>query len=187
MNLEDRVKTLELELKVLKNEIQVTMLEIQEQVLLRYHPALRAGGEDAGRRGREGANRGSEALFQGQNGTAGDGEVVVQEVIQTAPAANAQVNRANFTDLVEWVSRSAEEIGVDRTNRVLEIYTDGGYLTAGQKEILMQLMALSDEDSEPERVSIKEMLNVLLELNKLLGYEGDVSETLSLIQEQSVG
>ncbi len=40
--LEQRVKTLEYELKILKNEIQKTLLEIQEQVLVHYYPTLRA-------------------------------------------------------------------------------------------------------------------------------------------------
>jgi hypothetical protein len=40
--LEQRVKTLEYELKILKNEIQKTLLEIQEQILVHYYPTLRA-------------------------------------------------------------------------------------------------------------------------------------------------
>lgn len=41
MELEQRVKTLEDELKLLKNEVQRTLLDIQEQVLIHYYPALR--------------------------------------------------------------------------------------------------------------------------------------------------
>lgn len=42
MSLEDRVETLEHELKILKNEIESTLLEIQNQVLVHYYPAFRA-------------------------------------------------------------------------------------------------------------------------------------------------
>ena len=42
MELEQRVKTLEYEMKILKNEVQRTLLDIQEQVLVHYYPALRA-------------------------------------------------------------------------------------------------------------------------------------------------
>jgi len=42
VELEQRVKTLEYELKILKNEIQRTLLDIQEQVLIHYYPALRS-------------------------------------------------------------------------------------------------------------------------------------------------
>jgi len=42
MELEDRVKTLEDELKILKNQIQSTLLDIEEQVLIHYYPTLRA-------------------------------------------------------------------------------------------------------------------------------------------------
>lgn len=41
MELEQRVKTLEYEIKILKNEIQRTLLDIHEQVLIHYYPSLR--------------------------------------------------------------------------------------------------------------------------------------------------
>ncbi len=41
MELEQRVKTLEYEIKILKNEVQRTLLDIQEQVLIHYYPTLR--------------------------------------------------------------------------------------------------------------------------------------------------
>ncbi len=47
MELEQRVKTLEYEMKILKNEIQRTLLDIQEQILVHYYPALRADGTEA--------------------------------------------------------------------------------------------------------------------------------------------
>lgn len=43
MTLEQKVKTLEYEMKILKNEIQQTLLDIQEQLLLHYYPSLRTG------------------------------------------------------------------------------------------------------------------------------------------------
>jgi hypothetical protein len=41
MSLENRVKTLEFEMKILKNEVQQMLLDIQEQLLLHYYPFLR--------------------------------------------------------------------------------------------------------------------------------------------------
>ncbi len=41
MELEQRVKALEYEMKILKNEIQKTLLGIQEQILIHYYPSLR--------------------------------------------------------------------------------------------------------------------------------------------------
>jgi hypothetical protein len=41
MELEQRVKALEYEIKILKNEIQRTLLDIHEQVLVHYYPTLR--------------------------------------------------------------------------------------------------------------------------------------------------
>jgi hypothetical protein len=43
--LEQRVKTLEYEIKILKNEVQRTLLDIQEQILVHYYPTLRADNE----------------------------------------------------------------------------------------------------------------------------------------------
>jgi hypothetical protein len=42
VELEQRVKTLEYEIKILKNEVQRTLLEIQEQILIHYYPDLRS-------------------------------------------------------------------------------------------------------------------------------------------------
>ena len=42
MELDQRVKALEYEIKILKNEIQRTLLDIQEQVLIHYYPTLRS-------------------------------------------------------------------------------------------------------------------------------------------------
>ncbi|MBI5654013.1 MAG: hypothetical protein HZC40_26730 [Chloroflexi bacterium] len=42
MELEQRVKSLEYEVKMLKNEMQRILLEIQEQILVHYYPSLRA-------------------------------------------------------------------------------------------------------------------------------------------------
>jgi hypothetical protein len=42
MELDQRVKSLEYEVKILKNELQRTLLEIQEQILIHYYPSLRA-------------------------------------------------------------------------------------------------------------------------------------------------
>ncbi len=41
MELEQRVKALEYEMKILKNEVQRTLLDIQEQILVHYYPQLR--------------------------------------------------------------------------------------------------------------------------------------------------
>lgn len=45
MDIEQRVKSLEQEMKILKNQVQKTLLDIQEQILVHYHPALRTEDE----------------------------------------------------------------------------------------------------------------------------------------------
>jgi hypothetical protein len=42
VELEQRVKALEYDMKILKNEIQRTLLEVQEQILVHYYPDLRS-------------------------------------------------------------------------------------------------------------------------------------------------
>ena len=42
MDLEQRVRTLEYEVKILKQDMQRILLEIQEQVLVHYYPSLRS-------------------------------------------------------------------------------------------------------------------------------------------------
>ena len=52
MDLEQRIKKLEDELKILKNQIQTTLLEIQSEVMSHYYPYLRAD-EEGQQEGRE--------------------------------------------------------------------------------------------------------------------------------------
>jgi hypothetical protein len=63
MDLEQRVKALEYEIKILKNEIQRTLLDIQEQILIHYYPALRS--EETGPS--DGTVQAMEAVRQKQN------------------------------------------------------------------------------------------------------------------------
>ncbi len=67
MDLEQRVKALEYEIKILKNEIQRTLLDIQEQILVHYYPALRS--EEAGPS--DGTIQAMEAVRAKQTGTGG--------------------------------------------------------------------------------------------------------------------
>ena len=75
MDLEQRVKTLEYEMKILKADVQRTLLDIQEQVLVHYYPALRTEEEKPS----EGTIQAIEALRSKQTRSTGP----------TAPIAEA--------------------------------------------------------------------------------------------------
>ena len=75
----------------------------------------------------------------------------------------------SFTELAGWVTDTVERIGEERTRETIEMYAKGEYLTPEAKDNLFQFISLSNEENPPEKVEMKEVLDVMLELDKLLG------------------
>lgn len=180
MALEDRVKALEQEMKVLKNEIQSTLLDIQEQVLIHRYPSLRA--EES--LPPEGVMRSLESTSEERKGK--PKEALTSPEGQLSSRSKKGVPRPPFAELVGWVSDSVERIGGQRTREAIEIYANGGYLAPEVRDILLQFISLSDEEDAPEKVEMKEVRDILLKLNKVLGHE-TVEVAPSPIEEETLG
>lgn len=194
MELEDRVKALELELKVLKNEIQNTLLDIREQVLALYHPSLTA--TETTRVDVEPPRAGSVVATQSPAAASEDGSdsedrdlfdrSVAAEIAppsqqeRTAPRPAPAGDNTVLAKLAEWTSRTMKRIGGEQTGKLIQIYARGGYLTSEITGLLQQLILLSDEEDSTEDVDIKDLLDALLELNQVLGLEDDLAGVLSL-------
>jgi hypothetical protein len=195
MQLEDRVKVLEDEIKILKNEIQSTLLDIQEQVLIHYYPSLRAEGASPSEdtieslqpilsERRKGESETSappmtresslEGIMHSLESISEERKEVPENALtppEEQPSSRAEkVGRPPFTELAGWVSDSVERIGRERTREAIEIYARGGYLAPEVKDILLQLISLSDEEGPPEKVGMEEMLDIFVKLDKVLGY-----------------
>ncbi len=208
--LEQRVRSLEYEIKILKNEIQRTLLDIQEQILLHYYPSLRA--EESAPA--EGAIQSLESLREKRqqpggapnlpevNGASGPRTVrqVTLEDVKAAQAATpvspemeasaqpgGQDDQARIMALSGWVSSTAQKMGGERTAQLIQVCTSKGILAPALEGSLLRLTGLITGDNVPEQVAVNEILSALMKLNNLLGREASVEEALSIIEEANLG
>jgi len=203
--LEQRVKSLEYEMKIMKNEMQRTLLDIQEQVLVHYYPSLRA--EDEGPS--EGIRQSLESI-RGKRQTTGEAPnppeaqpevkmVSLEDVKagqeETPGSLEGEVSspseggedQSRIMELSGWVSNTAQKIGGERTGRLIQACTNKGIIAPDIEGSLLRLTGLISVDNAPEQVAINEILGALLKLNKLLGRGSDIEEALSIIEEANLG
>jgi len=198
VELEQRVKALEYEMKILKNEIQKTLLEIQEQVLIHYYPSLRSEEMSPS----ESALQAVEAIRAKQSGQPAANPPAARKVTldeirahgigaasaeSTAVAqAGGKMDPATMTKLSHWVSESAAKLGGERTGRLVTAYSAKGALSSEAKEALLRL-ASGNQGSIPGQVSPNEELGAILKLDELLGRVVNKEEALLLIEEANRG
>lgn len=185
MDMEQRVKTLEQEMKVLKNQIQKTLLDIQEQVLLQYHPALRA--EDGPVMENEPVVSPVKVirLSPENDFQAAESQAVNMPVPQAAttaapvpaaisapaaiptPAATPSTE-ARFEELANWVGDCVGKIGVARTRKLLELRAATGSVPPHVYDMLQQIITLYEAD---EGLEVTETAVLFQQLNHLLTTE----------------
>ncbi len=193
MQLEQRVKTLEYEMKILKSEVQRTLLDIQEQVLIHYYPSLRA--EEA--LPSDGVVQAFESLKAGREEAQPQAvspppitrKVSLDEAktVQERSLIQKQLDQESFVALSRWAMDSVAKLGKERTSKLLELYARRGFLASESKNVLLQLVSLGSEDDPLEKVSINEILSALTGLNELLGRGANPEEAISLIEEVGLG
>jgi hypothetical protein len=202
LELEQRVKSLEYEIKILKNEIQRTLLDIQEQILVHYYPSLRAMEESTPT---EGIIQSIESIREKkqQSGGVSNPPAVKQvslEDVQTAQTKTpvspdegvsvqpgGQDDQARVMALSGWVSGTAQKIGRERTAKLIQVCTGKGILAPDLENPLLRLTGLITGDDVPETVTVNEILSALTKLDGLLGREANVDEALSIIEEAGFG
>lgn len=195
MELEQRIKALEYEMKILKNEIQRTLLDVQEQILIHYYPALRADDSSPS----EGTIQSLESIRERRAALdraldpSPTKKVTLQEIRGKPQEAQASSTTAALSGqdpilkLSGWVSESVKKIGGKRTGNLIEECTNREWLPSGSKNVLLRLASLGNAENDPKQVAINEILGLLLKLNKLLGRDGNVEEALTLIEEANLG
>ena len=210
MDLEQRVKTLEYEMKILKNEIQRTLLDIQEQVLVHYYPALRT--EEAVPT--DGIVQAVEAIRAKQVTAPAPAAAAPVSVAPPAPApepvappplpivkkvsldeiraAHSQPAAAQVPDqirmlkLMEWAMACAAKIGGKRTAQVIEICHQRGFLTADLREVLVRIAGFN-RGITAESVPTNDVLAELLRLADLIGHSAAPDDALTWMEEASIG
>jgi len=199
MELEGRIAALENEMRILKNEIQSTLVDIQEQILTHYYPALRAEESFPSEEIKESLRsmpsewRRRESEPEETSAPPRVRESSLEDIVESlesiseeetmaprdAPASlegqpssqpEGKMASPSFTELAGWVTDTVERIGEERTRETIEMYAKGEYFTPEVKDSLFQFISLSnDEENPPEKVEMKEVLDVMLKLDKLLG------------------
>jgi len=197
VDLEQRVKALEYEVKILKNEIQRALLDIQEQILVHYYPALRTeenGPSEGTLQSLESIRERRASLGPASTSPAGREEMASRLPSQTpevgsAPAESSvkAVEQTSARRMSDWVSQNAVAIGRQRAARLVEACARGGWIPQESERLLLRLVSLSGAGPEPETVSINDVLSALLGLNDLLALGRDVEEALTLIEEANLG
>ena len=196
MELEQRVKTLEYEIKILKNEIQRTLLDVQEQVLIHYYPTLRSeelatpeGIVQAfdGVRTKQ-ANLANPAAAPTSSAPAVKKVTLDQVKVahsESAAAPQGADASTSLVKLVEWAVQGSAHIGSGRTSKLIQVCGSKGILTAETKDVLTRIALLNKDNSK--QASVNEILEELLKLDKTLGRPPDPEEALSLIEEAGLG
>lgn len=148
--MEQRVKTLEQEMKILKNQVQKSLLDIQEYLLGQKYATLRP--EEV-----EETAVSSPRLMANEDTVPRVRQVSLADlrahpvtplpmpptsVAPPLPLSLAPAHEDTFLPLVEWVAESIRKIGPDRTRQLLTIRAKTGSLSAEMQNTLEQLIAL---------------------------------------------
>jgi len=186
MDMEQRVKTLEQEMKILKNQVQKTLLDIQEQILVHYHPALRTEDdalEENGKAQKETARPFTPPASNMQRSSESAGAPKVRQVSladlrqpqpqgtrpsaePAQPAAPPASEEQTFAALAEWVGESVSKIGAERTRKLLDLRTANGSVAPDVYDTLHQLITLCEADEGAEATETAVLLQQLSHLLK---------------------
>jgi hypothetical protein len=204
MELEQRVKALEYEMKIVKNEIQRTLLDIQEQVLVHYYPTLRL--EESG------TPKGVIETVEVIRAKQGPPEVAAPAPAPAAPAPAAPApaptvkkitleearavassgapaaepaGAVNIVHLVDWATNSSVKIGGERIAKLVEVYGTKALITPDIKAILLQVTTLYKLN--PATVSTNDVIAEAIKFDMVLGRPANPEEAIALIEEAGLG
>ena len=199
--LEQRIKTLEYEIKILKNEIQRTLLDIQEQVLSHYYPELRSASgslEDA-------AKVAYEQVREKKKGMTGDDPEpepvpVPAPPVTTTEKAGGNGNGENgggdppgemphtlIVALSSWTHKTITKTGQERTSKIVETCADRSWIRADIADFIRKLIAMEEAGAPPELPPTNELLQAVVDLCKHLGRNCSVDDAISVIDEAKLG
>jgi hypothetical protein len=87
---------------------------------------------------------------------------------EAAPWSATAFDQAALPFLAKWVNDSVARIGKRLTCNVVRSSAGAAYATPEIIDLLLQFVTLAAEENPPEQVSTKELMDVLLKLNKVL-------------------
>lgn len=190
MNSDQRIEVVEKELKVLKNEIKAVLLDIREHYL-NYQNPFAHGGASPGNDSESPLDESPEERVQSVElggdepppkvEELGSEETKAEELAPTSPANSPdETRRQNSRDkskvdlitiagLTQWVDQATVRIGKERAEALVEVGYTMGRLSSGFREVLVKLVRLSPVEHANGRVTARDYLAVLVQLEGFLG------------------
>jgi hypothetical protein len=207
VELEQRVKTLEYEMKILKNEVQRTLLDIQEQVLVHYYPTLRTDESKPS----EGTIKALEELRARQTGqpAAPTTPATPAPAAPTTPATSVPPPPPVIKKVsLEEIRAAQNELAAEQTQAhqtaapkpaELAKESDSGSsgngstnestaVERGSLKLLEWLMnSAAKVGNGRDSKQVNQVLDELTKLNALVDRAGNIEEALRLIEEAKLG
>jgi hypothetical protein len=170
VEIEQRVKTLEYEMRILKNEINRTITEIQEHILAQY--TAQAAQAAAAAKPPEAAPVLKPASLT--------------EIHQVQGELADEEQQALLKRLEAWAKGNIERVGSGRVGRLVTLFDERGFLQNAERRLLVELVATHD-DNGPIKAPLTQVLDMVLKLNELVGRTADGEEALQIIEEANLG
>lgn len=190
MDSEQRIEVVEEDVKVLKNEIKAVLLDIREHYL-NYQNPFAHGGASPGNGSDLPLDESPEERVQSiklggdepppKVEELGSGEPKAEDLTPTRPANSpdetrrqisrdkSKVDLITIAGLTQWVDQATVRIGKERVETLVEIGYTMGRLSSGFREVLVRLVRLSPAKHANGRVTAKDYLAVLVQLESFLG------------------
>lgn len=100
--------------------------------------------------------------------------VPVKKVVGTSAKGKAPqwpeetIEQAHLPSLAKWVNESVEKIGKELTQNMVESSGGAEQISPEVMNLLLQFITLCDEENPPEQIDTKELMEMLLKLDKML-------------------
>lgn len=107
--------------------------------------------------------------------------------VQEPPWPEETIEQALLPPLAKWVNESVEKIGKELTQTMLESSADAEQISPEIMNMLLQFITLCDEENPPEAVTTKELMDVLLKLDRMLGQVARLLESTTQGNEEHHG
>lgn len=167
MEIEQRVKTLEYEMRILKNEINRTITEIQEHILAQYTAQAAAAAKPP-------------------EATPVLKPASLTEIHQVQGELADEEQQALLKRLEAWAKGNIERVGSGRVGRLVTLFDERGFLQDAERRLLVELVA-THEDNGPIKAPLTQVLDMVLKLDELVGRTADGEEALQIIEEANLG
>ena len=97
------------------------------------------------------------------------------------------IEQAHLPLLAKWVNESVEKIGKALTQNMVESSGDAAQISPEVMNLLLQFITLCDEENPPEQIDTKELMEVLLKLDKMLSQLAKVMDATAQETEEHHG